>query len=166
MQAFARLLLLLSASVLAVASSSSSSNGPPANFGGTPGTAPAPQAPASQPMDPSVAHGLWKSNFGAVKLVPNLSAGSDVLEGVWLYQREGQEVIGYFSGKANGNVLKFSWEEPSTGSPLRGTGYLVFDPQGQSFTGSWWTTNRDRGGDWNGWREQAAAAETAPVPGY
>ena len=106
-------------------------------------------------------HGLWKSNFGAVKLVPNLAAGSDALEGVWLYERDGREVIGYFSGKADGNVLKFSWEEPSTGTPLRGTGYLVFDPAGYSFTGRWWTTNQDRGGDWNGWREQAAAESSS-----
>jgi hypothetical protein len=74
--------------------------------------------------------------------------------GIWLYDREGQEIIGFFSGAANGNVLRFSWEEPSTGAPLRGAGYLVFDPAGASFSGRWWTDNRDRGGDWNGWRGQ------------
>lgn len=110
-----------------------------------------------------MAYGLWKSNFGPVKIEPNTTAGSNGLMGVWVYEREGQEVIGYFSGAANGNVLKFTWEEPSTGTPLRGTGHLVFDPAGGSFTGRWWTTNQDRGGDWNGWRGQAAAAE-APAP--
>ena len=108
-----------------------------------------------------MAFGLWKTNFGPVKMEADLAAGSDAIMGIWVYDREGQEVIGYFSGKANGNVFKFSWEEPSTGTPLRGTGFLVFDPEGGSFTGQWWTTTRDRGGDWNGWRGQAEAAPEA-----
>ncbi len=167
MQAFARLLVLATAAIFAIASSSSSSNTAPANFGGEPGSVATPKPPASQAMDPSVAHGLWKSNFGAVKLVPNLAAGSDVLEGVWLYDREGQEVIGYFSGRAEGNVFSFTWQEPSNAAPLEGAGFLVFDPEGQSFTGQWWTGNRDRGGDWNGWREQIASQPAAPVqPAY
>ena len=105
--------------------------------------------------------GLWKSNFGAVKIEANPRDGAEGIMGVWLYDRNGQEVIGYFSGRANGNVLKFTWNDPSDGNPLEGEGYLVFDPQGGSFTGKWWTSNRDRGGDWNGWREQRSAPSPA-----
>ncbi len=113
-----------------------------------------------------MALGLWKSNFGAVKLEADNASGANGLMGIWLYDREGQEIIGFFSGKADGNVLKLTWEEPGTGAPLRGSGYLVFDPAGASFTGRWWTDNRDRGGDWNGWRGEVVATPTpaAPVP--
>jgi hypothetical protein len=116
-------------------------------------------------MDPSMALGLWNSNFGAVKVEADNAKGAGQLMGIWLYDRDGQEIIGFFSGPAEGNVLKFNWEEPSTGKPLQGAGYLVFDPAGASFTGRWWTNNRDRGGDWNGWRGQAAGAPAAaPAP--
>lgn len=105
-------------------------------------------------MDPSQALGLWKSNFGPVKIDSDTSAGTDKLMGVWVYTRDSQEIIGFFSGAAKGNVLSFTWQEPSQGAPLRGAGYLVFDPAGTSFTGRWWTDSRDRGGDWNGWRQR------------
>jgi hypothetical protein len=114
-------------------------------------------------MDPSMALGLWNSNFGPVKIEADTSGGTGKLMGVWVYDRDGQEIIGFFSGQANGNVLNFGWEEPSTGAPLRGAGYLTFDPAGASFTGRWWTDSRDRGGDWNGWRGQNAATN-APAP--
>ena len=161
MQAIVRLTFLLTASAFALASSSSSTNTPPpvAATGGQP----TPQPPASQPMDPAMAVGLWNSNFGAVKVEADNARGPGQLMGIWLYDRDGQEIIGFFSGSASGNVLRFTWEEPSTGAPLRGSGYLVFDPAGASFTGRWWTDNRDRGGDWNGWRGQGAAA-AAPAP--
>ncbi len=164
MQAILRLTILLTAAAFAVASSSSSSNAPPPAMAA--GTSPPPQAPASQPMDPSMAMGLWNSNFGAVKVEADNSSGTGRLMGIWLYDRDGQEIIGFFSGTAQGNVLQFSWQEPSTGAPLQGAGYLVFDPAGKSFTGRWWTNNRDRGGDWNGWRGQPAAdpVPDAPAP--
>jgi hypothetical protein len=161
MQALVRLTILLTAAVFAAASSSSTTNSPPPAMAA--GSQPTPQAPASSPMDPSMAVGLWNSNFGAVKVEADQSKGTGELMGIWLYDRDGQEIIGFFSGRAGGNVLKFTWEEPSASGPLRGSGYLVFDPAGASFTGRWWTDNRDRGGDWNGWRGQAATAETAPV---
>lgn len=110
-----------------------------------------------------MAMGLWNSNFGAVKLEADNAGGTGQLMGIWLYDRDGQEIIGFFSGPTDGNVLKFTWQEPSTGAPLQGAGYLVFDPAGKSFTGRWWTNNRDRGGDWNGWRGQAAA-DPVPAP--
>jgi hypothetical protein len=163
MQALARLTILLTAAAFAGASTSSSSNTPPPVA--ATGNAATPQAPASNPMDPSMALGLWNSNFGAVKVEADNAKGAGQLMGIWLYDRDGQEIIGFFSGPAEGNVLKFNWEEPSTGKPLQGAGYLVFDPAGASFTGRWWTNNRDRGGDWNGWRGQAAGAPAAaPAP--
>ncbi len=170
MKALLRLLLLVTATVFALASGSSNSNTPPANYSPTASGTPLPQPPASRPMDPLVTHGVWKSNFGPVKMEADSSRGDSGLMGVWLYERDGQEVIGFFSGEADGNVLKFGWHE---GSTLGGAGYLVFDPAGGSFTGRWWTTNRDRGGDWNGWRAREVApasmssapvSEPAPTP--
>lgn len=160
MQVMLRLIFLLTASAFALASSSSSTNTPPPPTGAQP----VPQAPASQPMDPGMAVGLWNSNFGAVKVEADNARGTGQLMGIWLYDRDGQEIIGFFSGSATGNVLNFTWEEPSTAAPLRGSGYLVFDPAGASFTGRWWTDNRDRGGDWNGWRSAAAAPVAAEAP--
>ena len=110
-----------------------------------------------------MAIGLWNTSFGPVKIEADSSGGTGKLMGVWVYDKEGQEVIGFFSGTANGNVLNFQWEEPSQGAPLQGAGYLVFDPAGTSFTGRWWTANQDRGGDWTGQRGQAQAAPAAPA---
>ncbi len=156
MQALLRLSLLLAAFAFSVASGSSQSNVPPPATG----SAPAPTPPVAQPMDPSAALGLWKTNFGPVKIESDAGRERGLM-GVWIYDRDNQEIIGYFSGAADGNVLNFSWDEPSAGAPLRGAGYLVFDPQGSSFTGRWWTDSRDRGGDWNGWRAEGAG----PLPG-
>ena len=77
-----------------------------------------------------------------------------------MYQRQGQEVVGYFSGNLRGNVLQFRWQEPNN-PPLTGEGYLVFDPQGRQYSGRWWSDKRDRVGDWNGWRQAVAAAASA-----
>ena len=94
--------------------------------------------------------------------IPPLRGGPGAVHGVWVYDRQGTEVIGYFAGSLRGNVLDFTWQEPGAdGTPLSGAGYLVFDPQGRSFTGRWWTDTRDRGGDWNGWRAEAAPTQTA-----
>jgi hypothetical protein len=111
-------------------------------------------APPPQQMDQSRALGLWKSSFGAVKIQDD---GAGNLAGVWVYQRAGQDVIGYFGGTIAGNVLQFTWQEPASPSPLVGEGYLVFDPSGQRFAGRWWTTARDRTGEWSGWRQDASA---------
>jgi hypothetical protein len=78
-----------------------------------------------------------------------LSAGG--LQGIWVYQRQGQEVVGYFSGNLRGNVLQFRWQEPNN-PPLTGEGYMVFDVLGRQYAGRWWSDKRDRVGDWNGWR--------------
>ena len=116
--------------------------------------------PASQQMDASRALGLWRSTFGAVKIEPDSSHGglpSGSVQGVWVYQREGAEVVGYFAGNLKGNVLQFHWQEPST-PPLTGQGYLVFDVQGRQYSGRWWSDRRDRVGDWSGWRQPAQAS--------
>ena len=156
-----RLGVLAAAVTLSLASSGSNrssrgTQGPPPAMGGN--------APVkSQPMAQSAALGLWKSSFGAVKVEADPSRPGNV-RGVWLYDRNGQEVIGYFAGGLSGNTLSFSWEEPTTsGPPLQGGGYLVFDPRGKTFQGKWWTTNRDRGGDWSGWRLEGANPNTGPA---
>lgn len=114
-------------------------------------------APPPQAMDTTRALGLWKSSFGAVKIEEDLSkgaAGAGFVHGVWVYQRQGQDVVGYFGGNLRGNVLEFAWQEPAQPAPLVGQGYIVFDPQGQRFAGKWWTTARDRTGEWSGWRQE------------
>jgi hypothetical protein len=113
--------------------------------------------PPPQQMEPARALGLWRSTFGAVKIEGDNSKGgieSGSLQGVWVYNRRGQEVIGYFAGNLRGNVLQFRWQEPNN-PPLTGEGYLVFDPQGRQYSGRWWSDRRDRIGDWNGWRQAA-----------
>ena len=158
-----RLALLLGAMAVSVASSSSQSNVPPPT--GPAGSYPQQRAPQSQAMDASVALGVWKSNFGPVKIEADPTAGTGGLMGVWVYDKNGQEIIGFFSGVAKGNVLEFEWEEPSpSGAPLKGAGYLEFTVDGQSYRGQWWTHRRDRGGEWNGWREQSAEPNSAPPP--
>jgi hypothetical protein len=121
-------------------------------------------APPPQQMDPTRALGLWRSTFGAVKIEADLTHGGlpqGGIHGVWLYQRQGQEVIGYFTGTLRGNVLQFHWQEPNT-PPLVGEGYLVFDPQGRQYSGRWWSDKRDRVGDWNGWRPPTQTAAQNP----
>jgi hypothetical protein len=118
-------------------------------------------------MAPSRAIGLWRSSFGAVKIERDPGAATGV-NGVWVYERQGQEVVGYFSGPLNGNVLQFQWHEPAQPADLVGGGYLVFDPAGHTFSGRWWTAGGDRAGDWQGWRPEAegdqgeAEGEAAP----
>jgi hypothetical protein len=144
----ARLALVAAAVVAAAASGSTSQNSQPAvgNYNTSP--------PPPQAMDPALALGLWKSSFGAVKIENDDRGGPNSVHGVWVYDRQGTEVIGYFGGSLRGNVLDFTWEEPAAdGSPLAGAGYLVFDPYGQRFTGRWWTQARDRLGEWTGWRQ-------------
>ena len=106
-------------------------------------------------MEAASALGLWQTNFGAVKIEADNSKGGiqvGAVQGVWVYQRQGAEVIGYFAGNLRGNVLQFRWQEPNN-PPLMGEGFLVFDPQGRQYNGRWWSDRRDRVGDWNGWRK-------------
>ena len=147
-----RILAVAAACVVAGASASSTSNttgaaDPQYGSGGP---------PPAQAMDPARALGLWKSTFGAVKIEADnrdggLQAGA--VQGVWEYQRQGQDVIGLFWGKLQGNVLQFRWQEPAS-PPLTGEGYIVFDTEGRQYSGRWWSDSRDRVGDWNGWRQQ------------
>ncbi len=114
-------------------------------------------------MEPNLALGLWRSTFGAVKIEADnshggLAAGS--LQGIWMYQRQGQEVVGYFAGSLRGNVLQFRWQEPNN-PPLTGEGFLVFDVQGRQYAGRWWSDKRDRVGDWSGWRQAGRQAARA-----
>jgi hypothetical protein len=109
-------------------------------------------------MEPSRALGLWRSTFGAVKIEADNSKGGlqmGAVQGVWVYQRQGQEVVGYFSGNLRGNVLQFRWQEPNN-PPLTGEGWLRFDPNGNQYSGRWWSDHKDRVGDWNGSRQQSA----------
>lgn len=155
----ARILLVLASACAAIASTSSQK---PAANAAQPGSSGAPQPSA---MDPVQAMGLWKSSFGAVKIETDVQGAMGAVHGVWIYDRNGQEVIGYFTGPLNGNVLEFSWQEPAAdGTSLTGAGYLVFDPYGQRFSGKWWTNARDRQGEWTGWRPTPAAGAAEPAP--
>jgi hypothetical protein len=122
--------------------------------------------PAPQQMDAMRALGLWRSTFGAVKIEPDNSRGgldAGNVQGIWVYERQGQEVIGYFAGNLRGNVLQFRWQEPND-PPLTGEGFLVFDSQGRQYSGRWWSDKRDRVGDWSGWRQSAHAARPGAQP--
>lgn len=150
----ARVVAVLVACAVAAgsATSTSSSNQKPLAGPGSDSSPPPPQQ-----MEAARALGLWHSTFGAVKIEADdskggLDAGS--LHGVWVYQRQGQEVIGYFAGNLRGNVLQFRWQEPND-PPLTGEGFLVFDTQGRQYSGRWWSDRRDRVGDWSGWRQGA-----------
>jgi len=154
-----RVLLVLGAAFAAAASTTSNSK-PAVQNAASPSGAPQPTQ-----MDPANAMGLWKSSFGAVKVESDGRGAMGSVHGVWVYDRGGAEVIGYFAGPLNGNVLEFTWQEPAAdGTSLAGAGYLVFDPYGQKFTGKWWTNGRDRQGEWTGWRAQATTAEEYPPP--
>lgn len=151
-----RTTLLAAATAVLAASASSRSSAPPQQAAGAWNA----QPPASQAMDPRTAHGLWKSTFGAVKIEEDAPGH---VHGAWTYDRQGQQVVGYFAGALDGNVLRLAWREPAQPVPgqplLEGEGWLVFDPAGARFTGRWWTNSRDRQGDWSGWR----GGQTAPA---
>jgi hypothetical protein len=152
----ARVVAVLAACTAAVGSAGSSS-GQSGSMIAPPGQ-PSNQPPPPQEMDASRALGLWRSTFGAVKIEPDESKGglsAGAVQGVWVYERLGQEVIGYFAGTLRGNVLELGWQEPND-PPLVGQGYLVFDVHGRQFSGRWWSDRRDRVGDWNGWRHGSA----------
>jgi len=162
----ARVVTVLAACAAAVGSATSSSNNQQQQQPAAPQAQAQPlgNPPPPQQMDPGQTLGLWRSTFGAVKIEADNSKGglqAGALQGVWVYQRQGQEVIGYFAGQLRGNVLQFRWQEPSN-PPLTGEGYLVFDVQGRQYNGRWWSDRRDRVGDWNGWRQQGAPP---PPPG-
>jgi len=153
----ARVIAVLAAVVAAAGSASSNQNQNASmmtpQYGQSGGSPPPPQQ-----MEPARALGVWRSTFGAVKIEADNSRGgleTGSVQGVWVYQRQGQEVVGYFSGSLRGNVLQFKWQEPNN-PPLTGEGYLVFDQQGRQYTGRWWSDRRDRVGDWNGWRNAGA----------
>lgn len=156
----ARVLFVGGAVILAGASASSSSNQQNQNGSMMPqyGQAQGGGPPAPQQMEPGRVLGLWRSTFGAVKIEADNTKGgiaSGSIQGVWVYQRQGAEVIGYFAGNLRGNVMQFRWQEPGAqGSPpLNGEGWLQFDTAGRQYSGRWWTDRRDRVGDWNGWRQ-------------
>lgn len=159
--------LFLAAALAALAASASSrqSTPPPQPAGAWNA-----QPPQSQPMDPRAATGLWKSTFGAVKIEPSEPGMPTSVHGAWTYDKQGAQVVGYFAGTLDGNVLRLTWREPGqpmAGAPLlEGEGWLVFDPNGSRFTGRWWTNNRDRQGDWSGWRNAQPTPPPPPGGGY
>ena len=147
----ARVLTIAAACFAAVGSATSNTNNGPAAQQQSQMNSP----PPPQQMDPARALGLWRSTFGAVKLEADNSHGglqAGAVQGVWMYQRQGQDVIGYFYGTLQGNVLKFRWNEPGN-PPLTGEGYIVFEATGRQYSGRWWSDKKDRVGDWNGWRQ-------------
>lgn len=153
--------IIFGTALLAIAGSATSSQN--ATMGGQPTQVGAfnPPAPVEMPMTNAL--GLWKSSFGAVKIEadPRGAAGQGLVQGVWVYQKNGQDVIGSFAGQLRGNVLQFNWTEP--GQPmLVGSGYLTFNPNGQSFSGRWATEKRDRVGDWSGWRQISTLPQAQP----
>lgn len=126
-----------------------------------PATPPEPLA-----MEPGRALGLWQSSFGAVKIEADTYQPDGRLMGVWLYDRAGQEVIGFFRGPLRGNVFEFTWHEPSQPQDLVGAGFLVFEPDGSRFTGTWWTRDQSRTGDWSGWRPGSVHGAQPANPSY
>src|SRR5262249_12511896 len=151
----ARVVAVLAACLAAAGSATSTSNSSQSQSPATPGPDGQNNPPPPQAMDGARALGLWRSTFGAVKIEADNSQGgltAGNLHGVWVYQRQGQEVIGYFAGNLRGNVLQFRWQEPNN-PPLTGEGYLVFDVQGRQYAGRWWSDKHDRVGDWSGWRQ-------------
>jgi len=162
----ARVALVAASCLAAIGSASSNSN-----------TAADPQAAQQSPpqptqMDAHSALGLWRSTFGAVKIDADNAHGgltSGAVHGVWEYSRQGQDVIGYFYGTLQGNVLRFKWQEPAN-PPLTGEGFLVFEQSGAQYHGRWWSDAKDRVGDWNGWRQAAYQNQNAnpsyPQQGY
>jgi hypothetical protein len=147
-----RMATVVAACVAAVGSASSSSQTQPQQPQGA-----QMNPPPAQDMEAGRSIGLWKSTFGAVKIEADNAHGglqSGALQGVWQYQRQGQDVVGYFYGTLRGNVLQFHWQEPAS-PPLTGEGYLVFEQTGRQYSGRWWSDKRDRVGDWNGWRNAA-----------
>lgn len=157
-------LAALAAATLVASSRSQSQTAQPQPQPGAWNAAP----PPTTAMAPSAATGLWKTTFGAVKIEEDGSGG---LHGAWIYQRNGQEVVGYFGGPLDGNVVRFSWREPAQAQPgeaqLAGEGWLSFEPNAGRFSGRWWTYNRDRQGDWTGQRGAGAPAQpTYGDPGY
>src|SRR5262245_42247820 len=120
--------------------------------------------PPAQQMEPTRALGLWRSTFGAVKIEPDASRGgleAGNVQGIWVYQRQGQEVVGYFAGSLRGNVLQLRWQEPSD-PPLTGEAFRMFAVQGSQYSGRWWSDKRDRVGDWNGWRQATPPRRAQP----
>jgi hypothetical protein len=151
----ARVLTIAAAFTAAVGSATSNTSNQPQQPQNAQSSPPPPQE-----MDAARSLGLWHSTFGAVKIDADNSKGglqSGAVQGVWQYQRQGADVIGYFYGSLRGNVLQFHWQEPGSNSspPLTGEGYLVFEQTGRQYSGRWWSDRRDRVGDWNGWRQSS-----------
>ncbi len=148
---------LVALAALALAASGSSKPTPPINAYNQPTGERA--LPTPQAMDRQAPLGLWTTNFGAVKIESDGAA----LHGAWSYDRDGQQVVGYFGGVLDGNLLRLTWREPAQpipGAPqLTGEGWLAFDPSGASFAGSWWSDDGQRKGDWTGTRV------AQPLPG-
>jgi hypothetical protein len=159
-------MMLPRVAVLAAALLVSAASGGSQNHYAPPGPVGAGQytPPPSEPMDASRAVGLFRSSFGPVRIEVDADQGLPAMHGVWVYDREQQEVVGYFAGRINGNVLEFDWQEPAQPEPLRGSGFLVFHSDGTGFYGKWWTTARDRSGDWTGQRFEPGQQDGAEPP--
>ena len=150
---------LLAGAALTLVASSATKPTPPINaYNQQPGGDAA--LPPPQAMDPRAPLGLWNTNFGAVKIETD-GAG---LHGAWSYDRDNQQVIGYFGGALQGNLLRLTWREPAqptAGAPqLFGEGWLAFDPSGTSFAGKWWSSDGQRRGDSGSTSSRSASRST------
>jgi hypothetical protein len=153
-------LLAVAGIALAAAASAKQQTAPPAQN---------PQGPPPVAMDPQAAVGLWRSNFGPVKIEFDTAGGArEDVQGAWSYMRGDQTVTGVFWGRLRGNVLDFKWNEPGVNGPLEGEGYIQFTPDGLRFDGQWWTLDQSRKGGFNATRHQGTGGvggtPTAPPP--
>jgi hypothetical protein len=158
----ARVALVVASCAAAIGSASSNSNNANDPVANSAQNGP----PQPQQMDAQHALGLWRSTFGAVKIDADNThggIGAGAVHGVWEYTRQGTDVIGYFYGTLQGNVLRFKWQEPAN-PPLTGEGFLVFEQGGRQYSGRWWSDHKDRVGDWNGWRGQQPGEELQGYP--
>ncbi len=82
------------------------------------------------------------------------------LMGIWLYDHAAQVIRPSLPARCAATC----WSSPGTSrrSYVVGAGFLVFEPDGGRFTGTWWTGDQSRSGDWNGWR----VAQAGPRPGW
>lgn len=95
--------------------------------------------------------GVWDSNFGQVKFQRTEKPG--FYRGVWMFEREGEQVIGYFEGELTGKQFWFRWHQPGEdGQDRVGSGRIFFNEVGNRFDGTWATEDGGQNGNWNGSR--------------
>ncbi|HWB05866.1 MAG TPA: hypothetical protein VG796_22790 [Verrucomicrobiales bacterium] len=92
--------------------------------------------------------GVWKTTFGMMRLVEKDASVTGC------YSYGGQSEV---SGKTEGGALKFTYTE-TTGD--KGSGEFKLGGDGETFTGTWKTTDGKQGGQWEGTRVKPMAGRT------